>query len=66
MFSRTWCLRFPNPTPYWLQGTIKWGDQSWDEVIFGRIGVVVLADVDLDKAMAVGSGNAANLSLACL
>ena len=48
-----------NPDP---KATIKWGDQSWDEMIFAWIGVVVPPDVDLDKAMAVRRGNAANSS----
>ena len=47
----------PDPT-----ATVKWGDQSWDEMIFAWIGVVVPPDVDLDKAMAVRRGNAANSS----
>jgi hypothetical protein len=49
-----------NPDP---KATIKWGDQSWDEMIFAWIGVVVPPDVDLDKAMAVRRGNAANSTL---
>jgi len=47
----------PDPT-----ATIRWGDQTWDEMIFAWVGVVVDRDDDLDKVMAVRRGNAANAS----
>jgi hypothetical protein len=48
-----------NPDP---SATIRWGDQTWDEMIFAWVGVVVDRDDDLDKVMAVRRGNAANAS----
>lgn len=31
---------------------VRWGDQSWDEMIFALVGVVVPPDTDPDKVMA--------------
>jgi len=38
-----------NPDP---KATVRWGDQSWDEMIFAWVGVVVPRDTDPDKVMA--------------
>ena len=38
-----------NPDP---KATIRWGDQSWDEMLFAWVGVVVPRDTDPDKVMA--------------
>ena len=38
-----------NPDP---KATVRWGDQSWDEMIFAWVGVVVPKDVDPEKVMA--------------
>jgi hypothetical protein len=48
-----------NPDP---KATVKWGDQTWDEMIFAWIGVVVNPDTDEDKVMSVRNGNSANSS----
>jgi hypothetical protein len=37
----------PDPTK-----TIRWGDQSWDEMLFAWVGVVVPRDMDPEKVMA--------------
>ncbi len=41
---------------------MKWGDQTWDEMIFAWVGVVVNPDTDEDKVMSVRNGNSANSS----
>ncbi len=38
-----------NPDP---KATIRWGDQSWDEMLFAWVGVVVPRDTDPEKVMA--------------
>lgn len=38
-----------NPDP---KATVRWGDQSWDEMIFAWVGVVVPRDTDPEKVMA--------------
>ncbi|MGH9807787.1 MAG: thiol-disulfide isomerase, partial [Terriglobia bacterium] len=38
-----------NPDP---AATVRWGDQTWDEMIFASVGVVVDRDDNLDKVMA--------------
>ena len=48
-----------NPDP---KATVKWGDQTWDEMIFAWVGVVVNPDTDQDKVMSVRNGNSANSS----
>ncbi len=48
-----------NPDP---KATVRWGDQTWDEMIFAWVGVVVPPDADEDKVMAVRNGNSANSS----
>ena len=48
-----------NPDP---KATVRWGDQTWDEMIFAWVGVVVPPDADQDKVMAVRNGNSANSS----
>lgn len=48
-----------NPDP---RATVRWGDQTWDEMIFAWVGVVVPPDADEDKVMAVRNGNSANSS----
>jgi hypothetical protein len=48
-----------NPDP---KATIRWGDQSWDEMIFAWIGVVVDPGLGLDEVMSVRVGNEANSS----
>jgi hypothetical protein len=37
-----------NPDP---KATVKWGDQSWEEMIFAWVGVVVDRDADPDKVV---------------
>ena len=48
-----------NPDP---KATIHWGDQSWDEMIFAWVGVVVDPGLGLDQVMAMRAGNQANSS----
>jgi hypothetical protein len=48
-----------NPDP---AKTVRWGDQTWEEMIFAWVGVIVDKDDDLDKVMAVRRGNSANTS----
>jgi hypothetical protein len=38
-----------NPDP---KATVRWGDQSWDEMIFAWVGVVVPRETDPEKVMA--------------
>ncbi len=44
------------------KATIRWGDQTWDEMIFAWVGVIADRNDDLDTVMAVRRGNAANTS----
>jgi mono/diheme cytochrome c family protein len=48
-----------NPDP---NATVRWGDQTWDEMIFAWVGVIADRDDTLDTVMAVRRGNAANAS----
>jgi hypothetical protein len=48
-----------NPDP---KATVKWGDQTWDEMIFAWVGVIADRNDTLDTVMAVRRGNAANSS----
>jgi mono/diheme cytochrome c family protein len=48
-----------NPDP---SVTVRWGDQTWDEMIFAWVGVIADRDDTLDTVMAVRRGNAANAS----
>ena len=48
-----------NPDP---KATVRWGDQSWEEMLFAWVGVVVDRNDDLDTVMAVRRGNSANTS----
>ena len=41
---------------------VRWGDQTWDEMIFAWVGVIADRDDTLDTVMAVRRGNAANAS----
>jgi hypothetical protein len=36
------------------KATIVWGDQSWDEMLFAWVGVVVPRDMDTSKVLAMG------------
>jgi hypothetical protein len=47
----------PDPT-----ATVRWGDQSWEEMNFAWIGVIADRDDTLDTVMYVRNGNAANAS----
>jgi len=47
----------PDPT-----ATVRWGDQSWEEMNFAWIGVIADKDDTLDNVMYVRKGNAANAS----
>jgi hypothetical protein len=40
-----------NPDP---KATVVWGDQSWDEMLFAWVGVVVPKDTDTNKVLAMG------------
>ena len=40
-----------NPDP---KVGVKWGDQSWDEMLFAWVGVVVPKDMDTNKVLAMG------------
>ncbi len=51
-----------NPTNPDPKASVRWGDQTWEEMIFAWVGVVVDKDMDLDKVMVVRNGNAANAS----
>jgi mono/diheme cytochrome c family protein len=42
--------------------TVRWGDQTFDEMIFAWVGVIADRDDTLDTVMAVRRGNAANAS----
>jgi mono/diheme cytochrome c family protein len=48
-----------NPDP---KATVRWGDQSWEEMNFAWIGVIADKDDTLDNVMYVRNGNAANAS----
>jgi len=37
-----------NPDP---KATVRWGDQSWDEMLFAWVGVVVPKDIDTSKVL---------------
>ena len=47
----------PDPT-----ATVRWGDQSWEEMLFAWVGVIVDKDDTLETVMAVRRGNSANSS----
>jgi hypothetical protein len=42
-----------NPDP---KATVRWGDQSWEEMIFAWVGVVVDRDADPDKILVMPKG----------
>ena len=48
-----------NPDP---KVAVRWGDQSWEEMLFAWVGVIVDRDDTLETVMAVRRGNSANSS----